>query len=92
MTGFTRREAESQADFQALGRLFEGLNPYILKEESAMNKRGRPAKEDSKRGQYRLRMSKEDEAMLDFISKELKRNKAEALRFAIKFMYDALKL
>ena len=36
-------------------------------------------------------MSKEDEAMLDYVSKKLGRSKAETLHIAVKFVHDALK-
>ena len=56
-----------------------------------MTARGRPKKEDAKRGQYRLRMSEEEEAVLDYVSRELHKSKAETVRFCVKIVHDSLK-
>lgn len=53
-----------------------------------MAKRGRPVKEDAKRGQYRLRMCEEDEAMLDFVCANTGESKAEVIRRGIKYAYN----
>lgn len=56
-----------------------------------MAKRGRPQKEDSKRGQYRLRTSEKDEALLDEICRLTGQTKAEVIRDGIRIMYAYMK-
>ena len=53
-----------------------------------MKKRGRPVKEDAKRGKFQIRMSAEDEAMLDFVCEKTGKNKTEAVRMALKAAYN----
>ena len=52
-----------------------------------MAKRGRPVKEDARRGQYRLRMSEEEEAMLDYIQEQTGKSKAEIFREGLRRVY-----
>ena len=53
-----------------------------------MNKRGRPAKEDAKRGQYRLRTGVKEEKMLDYLVEITGKNKAEIFREALRMLYN----
>ena len=53
-----------------------------------MKKRGRPVKEDAKRGKFQIRMSAEDEAMLNFVCERTGKSKTEAIRMALKAAYN----
>lgn len=56
-----------------------------------MGKRGRPKKEDLKRGQYRLRMSAEDEKMLAYICEKKGLTKAQIFREGLRMQYNLAK-
>lgn len=72
--------------------LTERLGSFGFAERGiTMNKRGRPVKEDSKRGKFQLRLSEEDEAMLDYIRKDTGETKAEAFRKGLKAYYHLVK-
>ncbi len=57
-----------------------------------MNKRGRPPKCDGEEKicQYRLRMSKDEAAVLDNLSREFGLNKAEILRRGLRLQRNLL--
>lgn len=50
--------------------------------------KGRPKKEDARKGQYRLRMSAEEVMKLNYISEVTGRSKADVLRDAIRMSYN----
>lgn len=56
-----------------------------------VEKRGRPLKECSKHGQYRLRISDKDAEMLDFMSKKKGLSKAEIIRNSLRTYYNLVK-
>ena len=49
---------------------------------------GRPPKEDSKRNQYRIRLSDHEAGMLEHLSDDTGECKAEVLRKALKMYYN----
>lgn len=49
-------------------------------------KRGRPLKEDAKRGQYRIRLSEEEENLLERMAEELGMTKADTLRQGLRLL------
>lgn len=53
-----------------------------------MNGRGRPKKDNAKTGQYRIRLSQDEEAKLARISEETGVSKADILRKGLKMQYD----
>ena len=52
-----------------------------------MAKRGRPVKEDTRRGQYLLKMNEEEKAMLDYIQEQTGKSKAEIFREGLRRVY-----
>lgn len=57
-----------------------------------MGTRGRPKKEDAKRKQFLFLMNDEDEDILNEVSKELHKSKAETIRFCVNFVHNALRI
>lgn len=51
-------------------------------------KRGRPPKDDARRDAYRLRLNKEERAMLEWLAAEHGLTLAESLRRAIRQTYN----
>lgn len=47
---------------------------------------GRPLKEDAKRGQYRIRLSEEEENLLERMAEELGMTKADTLRQGLRLL------
>ena len=58
------------------------------KEVETITKRGRPRKEEARRGQYRLRTNEEEEKMLDYIHENTGETKADILRRGLKTLYN----
>lgn len=56
-----------------------------------MAKRGRPVKDEARKRQYRLRLSEEEEAKLNYIQKKEGKTKAEILREGLDVMYRVAK-
>ena len=54
-------------------------------------KRGRPCKDNKKSNQYRLRMTDEELAMLDFVSGKTGESKADVFRRLLKMAYNLAK-
>lgn len=54
-------------------------------------KRGRPLKEGSRHGQYRLRISDKDAEMLDYMATKKGLSKAEIIRNSLRTYYNLVK-
>lgn len=55
-----------------------------------MVERGRPKKEDTPRGQYRLRTDATDEELLDYLCERTGKTKAEIIRIGLRVLRDAI--
>ena len=56
-----------------------------------MNKIGRPCKDETKNSQYRLRMSADEMAMLEYIAEKTGKPKSDILRESLKMKYNLVK-
>ena len=56
-----------------------------------MTKRGRPLKEGAKHNQYRLRMTKKDIEILEYMANKKGLSKADIIRNSLQMYYSLLK-
>ena len=56
-----------------------------------IGKRGRPAKNEAKKNQYRIRMTDEDASALEYLSEKLGLSKADVIRKGLKILLNLSK-